>query len=161
MKVTGEGQRSQKWTNGHISQTITLTDIIPGTKVRYHQLSWPWSKVKVTTQGQRSQPWRCLRSLTASCLVLSYLISYLVFILFPTLSYLTYQSLLVSDAKMDTWNIKCSGLMRLILRNLSYPWWCHGYSPWSGSCKWSLVYWQCVAVASFHPVNCWRIPVCR
>ena len=27
----------------------------------------PWLKVKVTTQGQWSQTWRCLRSLNASC----------------------------------------------------------------------------------------------
>ena len=33
----------KKWTNGHISQTITLTDIIPGTKVQYnkrHLMTW-------------------------------------------------------------------------------------------------------------------------
>ena len=37
MKVTGEGERLQKGNNGHISQTITLTDIIPGTKVQYNK----------------------------------------------------------------------------------------------------------------------------
>ena len=37
MKVTGEGQRSQKLTNGHTLQTVTLTDIIPGTKVQYNK----------------------------------------------------------------------------------------------------------------------------
>ena len=35
------------------------TDIIPGTKAKH--------KVKVTYQGQRSQMWRFLRSLNASC----------------------------------------------------------------------------------------------
>ena len=64
---------NQKWTYGHISHTITLTDIIPGTKVQYNKQHLmtkyfrPWLKVKVTTQGQRSQTWRCLRSLNASC----------------------------------------------------------------------------------------------
>ena len=39
----GEGQRSQKWIDGYISQTITLTDIIPGTNVHYnkrHLMTW-------------------------------------------------------------------------------------------------------------------------
>ena len=40
MKVTltdyiGEGQMSQKLTKGHISQSITITDIIHSTKVQY------------------------------------------------------------------------------------------------------------------------------
>ena len=34
MKVKGDAKRSQKSTNGHISQIFTLTDIIPGTKVQ-------------------------------------------------------------------------------------------------------------------------------
>ena len=37
-----EGQISQKGTNGHILQTITLTDIIPGTKLqcnKRHQMT--------------------------------------------------------------------------------------------------------------------------
>ena len=32
---------------------------------------WPWRKVKVTPKVQRSQTWRCLRSLNASCLIFS------------------------------------------------------------------------------------------
>ena len=39
----------------------TISDII------WHKPVWPWLKVKVTTEGQRSQTWRCLRSLNASC----------------------------------------------------------------------------------------------
>ena len=35
--------------------------------IYWHKPFWPWLKVKVTTQGQRSQTWRCLRSLNASC----------------------------------------------------------------------------------------------
>ena len=35
--------------------------------IKWHKPNWPWLKVKVTTQGQRSQTWRCLRSLNASC----------------------------------------------------------------------------------------------
>ena len=34
MNVTDKGQKSQKRTYGHMSQTITLADIIPGTKVQ-------------------------------------------------------------------------------------------------------------------------------
>ena len=64
----------KKWTNGHISQTNTLSDIIPRTKIQYNKrhimtFFWPWFKVKVTTQGQSSQTWRCLRSLNASCVL--------------------------------------------------------------------------------------------
>ena len=33
LTVTGEGQRSQKWSNEHISQTVILAYIIPSTKV--------------------------------------------------------------------------------------------------------------------------------
>ena len=35
----------------------------------WHKPFWPWLKVKVTTQGQRSQTWKCLRSLNASCFI--------------------------------------------------------------------------------------------
>ena len=35
--------------------------------IEWHKPFWPSLKVKVTTQGQRSQTWRCLRSLDASC----------------------------------------------------------------------------------------------
>ena len=35
--------------------------------ISWHKSFWPWLKVKVTAQGQRSQTWRCLRSLNASC----------------------------------------------------------------------------------------------
>ena len=46
----------------------TISDII------WHKPIWPWLKVKVTTEGQRSQTWRCLRSLNASCFILFYFI---------------------------------------------------------------------------------------
>ena len=36
--------------------------------IQWHKLSWPWRKVQVTSQVQRSQIWMCLRSLNASCL---------------------------------------------------------------------------------------------
>ena len=42
-------------------QYNTISDI------KWHKPSWPWLKVKVITQGQRSQTWRCLRSLNVSC----------------------------------------------------------------------------------------------
>ena len=39
----------------------TISDIY------WHKPFWPWLNVKVTTPGQRSQMWRWLRSLNASC----------------------------------------------------------------------------------------------
>ena len=44
-----------------VSRHNTINDI------KWHKISLPWSKVKVTCQGQRSQTWRSLRSLNASC----------------------------------------------------------------------------------------------
>ena len=35
--------------------------------IKWHKPFWLWLKVKVTSEGQRSQTWRCLRSLNASC----------------------------------------------------------------------------------------------
>ena len=74
IKNTGEGQRSHNnelmaicrkllhsQTSYLISRYNTISDI------KWHKPIWPWLKVKVTTEGQRSQTWRCLRSLNASC----------------------------------------------------------------------------------------------
>ena len=36
--------------------------------IEWHKISWPWRKVQVTPQCQRSQTWRSLRSLNAACL---------------------------------------------------------------------------------------------
>ena len=59
MKVTGEGQRSQKisLTNGHISQTITPTDSILNTKVHYNKRHWmTWAYLTLTLgQGHNSR----------------------------------------------------------------------------------------------------------
>ena len=41
--------------------------------IKWHKPNWPWLKVKAATQGQRSQTWRCLRSLNASCYWLYYM----------------------------------------------------------------------------------------
>ena len=68
LKVTGEGQRSQRWNKGYSLQTITYTDIIPGTKGQYnkrHLMTKAFLTLK-QGQGQSSQTWRCLRSLNAS-----------------------------------------------------------------------------------------------
>ena len=43
---------SQKWTNGHISQTITLTDIIPGTKVQHNKQHLMTEAFLTLTSGQ-------------------------------------------------------------------------------------------------------------
>ena len=52
MKVTSELQRSQKSTNGYISQCITLTDIMPGTKVQYNKWHLMTSAFLSLTKGQ-------------------------------------------------------------------------------------------------------------
>ena len=58
--------------NGYISQTITLADIIPGTKV---QSTWVMTlsfyDLDLIGQGRISQTWRCLRSLSASCIFIA------------------------------------------------------------------------------------------
>ena len=55
----------KKWTNGHISQTITLTDIIPDTKVQYNKRYLMTSLFGLDLR-LRSQTWRCLLSVNAS-----------------------------------------------------------------------------------------------
>ena len=61
--------------NVHISNSIEPTDLIFGTNIQQHKI-YEMIKVKVTLtddeghstgEGQRSQTWRCLRSLNASC----------------------------------------------------------------------------------------------
>ena len=62
MKVTltddeGHRQRSKvtKWTYGHMSQTITLTDIIPGTKIQFNTSKWHANLTLTLGQGHNSR----------------------------------------------------------------------------------------------------------
>ena len=47
--------------------------------IKWHKPIWPWRKVKVTTEGQRLQTWRCLRSLNASCSIFDFSIFSIIF----------------------------------------------------------------------------------
>ena len=78
--------RSQAKVKGHKNELMVIcrklwhsqtSYLVP----RYNTISdikwlkpiWHWLKFKVTTEGQRSKTWRCLRSLNASCFFLSFL----------------------------------------------------------------------------------------
>ena len=66
--------KSRKLSYSQTSYLVPRNNTISG--IEWHKLFWPWRKVKVTRRGPRSQTWRCLLSLNASCTKFSLRILY-------------------------------------------------------------------------------------